>query len=110
MGTSGEIFSKDASISPNSGESSSPIANIFGDNLSVSADSSSSNESASSEIQSTSSTEEKEEVSQSTEDLFAELFSEDELKKMEPVKSPDDEEEEELKSKAKSKMADIEFY
>ena len=105
VGDSGEIFSNDPSVSASS---ASPVANIFGDTSSV--------PSVSSENQSEISgaealTEEKEETSQSTDDLFAELFSEEELKKMEPVKEPEDEdEEEELKSKPKSKRPDIELY
>ena len=52
-----------------------------------------------------------EETTQSTEDLFAELFSEEELKKMEstPAKEEEHEEKEEL-PKAKSKKYIIEFY
>ena len=112
VGGSGEIFSNDSSISAAS--NSSPIANIFGDSSSVSssAELASSSETAESAV-APSSAEANEAASQSTEDLFAELFSEEELKKMEPVKEPEDEdEEEELKSKAKpkSKKPDIEFY
>ncbi|HLC61171.1 MAG TPA: hypothetical protein VJJ52_07125 [Candidatus Nanoarchaeia archaeon] len=118
VGDSQEIFSNDASVAQTS--NASPIANIFGDNIPVSSSSellSSSETTASqvveSEVNSPSSAEAKEEISQSTEDLFAELFSEEELKKMEPVKAPEDEdEEEEIKSKekSKSKRPDIEFY
>lgn len=109
VGDAHEIFSNEPSISAPSNES--PIANIFGDATSVSSSSELPSQAALSEETSSSSTEAKEEIPQSTEDLFAELFSEEELKKMEPVKAPEDEdEEEELKSKAKSKKPEIEFY
>ncbi|MEK6891909.1 MAG: hypothetical protein AABX25_01865 [Nanoarchaeota archaeon] len=106
VGDSQEIFSNEPSVSVPSNES--PIANIFGDSSSGTVEISSSEQASA-----PSSTEAKEEVSQSTEDLFAELFSEDELKKMEPVKAPEDEDEEEeinTKSKPKPKKPDIEFY
>jgi len=80
----------------------SPMANIFGDTSS----SSSSQETQVTQETSSSS-------SDSTEDLFAELFSEEELKKMNTVKEEEDEDEEEeleSKSKSKSKKPDIEFY
>jgi len=118
VGGSQEIFSNDSSIS--SASNSSPISNIFGDATpaSSSGESSGSSETAESqaaesEAASSSSAEAREGSSQSTDDLFAELFSEEELKKMEPVKAPEDEdEEEEIKSKEKSKSRrpDIEFY
>lgn len=107
VGDSQEIYSNDPSVSASSQQS--PIANIFGDTSQVS--SSSPIEASSDASSEQTSTEEKEETSQSTEDLFAELFSEEELKKMEHVKEPEDEdEEEELKSKPKSKKQEIEFY
>ncbi len=116
VGDSQEIFSNDSSIS--SASNSSPISNIFGDVASASSSgellsSSETTESQPAESERASSAEAKEETSQSTDDLFAELFSEDELKKMETVKAPEDEdEEEEIKSKEKpkSKRPDIEFY
>ena len=116
VGGSGEIFTNDSSASESPGDSVSPIANIFGNTSSVAADPSSSVEISSLETApsaGSSLTQEKGETSQSTEDLFAELFSEEELKNMEPVKETEDEdEEEELKSKAKSKSKrpEIEFY
>ena len=51
-----------------------------------------------------------EETTQSTEDLFAELFSEEELKKMEATPAKEEEEHEEELPKAKSKKYNIEFY
>ena len=110
IGDSEEIFSNEPSVSVPSNES--PIANIFGDSSSGSS-SGAVEISSSGQASAPSSAEAKEEVSQSTEDLFAELFSEEELNKMEPVKAPEDEdEEEEIKSKekTKSKRPDIEFY
>ena len=111
VGNSHEIFSNDAAISEPL--NSSPIANIFGDVSSVASSGplESPENSAETAAPSPPAEEEKEEISQSTEDLFAELFSEDELKKMEPLKEEEDEEEElESKSKPKSKKPDIEFY
>ena len=104
-----QIFSNQPAALNNSSSTTetSPFANIFGDS---SVPSSATSEEIN--IQ-TASTATKEETSESTEDLFAELFSEEELKKMEPVKEMEDEEgEEDLKSKTKSasKMSDIEFY
>ena len=111
VGNSQEIFSNDAAVSEPL--NSSPIANIFGDMPSVASSGALGSPENSSETAapSTPAEEEKEEISQSTEDLFAELFSEDELKKMEPLKEEEDEEEElESKPKPKSKKPDIEFY
>ena len=116
VGDSQEIFSNEPSISAPSNES--PIANIFGDSSSASSSGELLSSSETAEAQAAesgvdSSAEAKEGVSQSSDDLFAELFSEDELKKMEPVKAPEDEDEEEeikLKEKSKSKRPDIEFY
>ncbi len=54
--------------------------------------------------------EEKEELSGSAEDLFAELFSEEELKKMDVDKSKNDEEDDEEEIKPKEKRYDIELY
>ena len=50
------------------------------------------------------------ETIQSTEDLFAELFNEEELKKMEAAPAKEEEEKEEELPKAKSKKYSIEFY
>ncbi len=105
VGEGQEIFSNEPD---SSASSQSPIANIFGDASSVS--SPSVDLSASETTQSLTETQE---TSGSTEDLFAELFSEEELKKMDTVKKEEDEDEEEeteAKSKSKSKKAEIEFY
>ena len=51
---------------------------------------------------------EKTDTSESTEDLFAELFNEEELKKMEAAPAKEDEEEE--LPRAKDKKYGIEFY
>lgn len=117
VGESGEIFTNDPSVSDSSSVSVSPMSNIFGDTSSASVAPSGSVEISSQETNESteigSSSQEKEETSQSTEDLFAELFSEEELKKMDPVKSPEDEDEEEelaAKPKSKSKKPEIEFY
>ena len=110
LGDSQPIFSNQPSSLSAAGDSAnaSPFANIFGD-------SSASHPAAAVETAPSSNTapssEVKEEISQSTEDLFAELFSEEELKKMDDVKKEEDEEEEvEIKSKSKSKRSEIEFY
>ncbi len=101
VGDSQELFSNQPSILPENAEQSSPISNIFGDTSSVSStaenDSSASSSAEASESASS-------EVSQSTEDLFAELFSEEELKKMDIPK------EEEAELKPKDKKYDIELY
>ena len=91
IGESQEIFTN----KPQQVQETSPIANIFGND-------NASNEAATLSEANQESAKETEEASESTEDLFAELFSEDELKKMEPVK-----EEEEPKPK---KKYDIEMY
>ena len=104
VGDSQEIFINDPQ-----GTAVSPMANIFGDISSPPA------AEASSETTSTETTQEtpaEETPSESTEDLFAELFSEEELKKMnESEAKPEEEnEEEEIKPKAKDKKYGIEFY
>lgn len=104
-----EVFTNQPSDS--SPEQSSPIANIFGDNSAISSAPENNSYAASTPAEASVSITPADEAQQSTEDLFAELFNEEELKKMEPVKEPEDEdEEEEIKSKAKSKRPDIEFY
>ena len=118
LGDSGQIFSNQPAAlnnSPNAAESSasSPFANIFSDSPAASsvAPEESSPEEPSNSSFAIKKEDAKEEISQSTEDLFAELFSDEELKKMEPLKEPEDEdEEEELSSKSKPKKQDIEFY
>ncbi|MBI3036084.1 hypothetical protein HYY71_07230 [Candidatus Woesearchaeota archaeon] len=103
VGDSQEIFTNQ----PSQEAGASPVANIFGD-VSAFSDTKTASETAQ-ETQET----QKDEASESTDDLFAELFSEEELKKMEPVKEPEDEDEEEelsSKSKSKDKKYGIEFY
>lgn len=103
VGDSQEIFTNEPSVSQ---ETASPIANIFGE-ASSSVAASEANEAA----ETTQETEEQAqtgETSQSTDDLFAELFSEEELKKMDA--SPEKEEEEEPESKPKGKKPSIELY
>lgn len=92
--------------------SGSPFGNIFGDSSSSASTVSPDSSITPQENSQGADTEEKEESSTSTDDLFAELFSEEELKKMEPVKEPEDGDEEELNSKlkSKSKRPEIEFY
>ena len=82
----------------------SPFANIFGDS-SVPSSSPLSGTPLSPEA-----SQETEDSSQSTDDLFAELFSEEELKKMDIKKESEDEEESEEEVKSKDKKYGIEFY
>ena len=101
VGDSQEIFTNQ----PQSSETSiSPIANIFGDTASTPA--------ASSEETTEAAASQAEETPQSTDDLFAELFNEEELKKMDVKKESEEEEEseEEIKPKSKDKKYDIELY
>ena len=118
LGDAHQIFSNlpaalnDSSTAAESANSS-PFANIFGDSPAPTppAADKKTGEETSNSVLSTAQGDAKEEVSQSTEDLFAELFSEEELKKMDNVKNEEDEEEEqEIKSKSKYKKPDIEFY
>lgn len=107
---SNQPISSEASQAASSA-TASPFANIFGDTSSVAESPSAPVETTPQDKTNQPTAGEKEETSQSTEDLFAELFSEEELKKMEPAREPENEdEEEEIKSKAKSKKPDIEFY
>ena len=101
VGESQEIFTNAPTAS--SASETSPIANIFGDI--------STNPTLTSEIKQEPSPNETE-TSESAEDLFAELFSEEELKKMDVRKESEEEEEseEEIKSKPKDKKYGIEFY
>ena len=103
VGDSQEIFTNEPQAA------ASPMANIFGD-IAPAASSQTTETTATaiteSAQESTQSTEAPD-SSQSTEDLFAELFSDEELKKMD-TKSKD--EEEEIKPKTKDKKYGIEFY
>lgn len=101
VGESQEIFTNQPQ------EPASPMANIFGD-ASTSPEITNSTETTQETAQETEATE----TSESTEDLFAELFSEEELKKMDTTKVKDEEEdeEEEIKPKSKDKKYGVEFY
>ena len=91
-------------------EAASPMSNIFGDTVpSAAAETAGADGAAQEPSQETA---EAADASKSTEDLFAELFSEEELKKMEAAKSKEEEEdeEEEVKPKPKDKKYGIEFY
>lgn len=97
VGDSGEVFTNDPSIANNTAEPSaettpSAMNNIFGDTSSESKDTGT--DSQSSETTSQASSEAKPEGTDSTGDLFAELFSEQEIAKMknaEDNKDKDDE-------------------
>jgi len=105
VGDSQEVFTNQPTSS-SSQDTGSVFNNIFGDT------SSSSQEATPSEATSSTTTTEPDENSESTEDLFAELFSEEELKKMDVKKESEEEEEseEEIKLKSKDKKYGIEFY
>ena len=90
----------------------SPMANIFGDNTQTASSQEAIEAAESPESAPETQPAEAEEASQSTEDLFADLFSEEEIKKMnvaKPKEEEEDEEEEIPQSKSKKKY-DIEFY
>src|SRR3989344_1409186 len=109
VGDSQEVFTNQPSASD---APSNPFANIFGDNSSVTNDPSPEENVSilpSAEAPAASSETPAPAASESTEDLFAELFSEEDIKKMESVKEPEDEDEE-VEAKPKSKKHDIEFY
>ena len=99
IGDSQEVFTN-APTAAESSDTTDALNSIFGDGSSTTSEPSApiKNEEPNEKTESI-------ESAESTEDLFAELFSEEELKKMEPVK----EEEEEIKP-AKSKKYGIEFY
>ena len=105
VGDSGEVFTNQPAPDANA----NPFSNIFGDNSSIA---SSAPESASmSDLPSAAANEPSAPASsgsESTDDLFAELFSEEEIKKMDAAKPEDEEEEVELKPK--DKKHNIEFY
>ncbi|MBI2101868.1 hypothetical protein HYT53_04635 [Candidatus Woesearchaeota archaeon] len=98
VGDSGEIFTNEPSEAQ-----ASPIANIFGDATNLTQEPTTSSET----IENT----QAEATEPSTDDLFAELFSEEEIKKMDVKKESEEEEEseEEVKSK-KDKKYGIELY
>ena len=113
VGDSGEVFTNQQPASETS--AANPFANIFGDTSSVSIKASAPEITSMGDLPSleTPSNENHESAtpttSESTDDLFAELFSEDEIKKMDAAKVPEDEEEE-LEVKSKGKKYNIEFY
>ncbi len=107
VGDSQEVFTNQPGMLPSQTTESSPIANIFGDTSSPSTIAQNSSDALQAETSAPESTSSSEEASQYTEDLFAELFSEEELKKMD-VKKEDAEEN--LDLKPKDKKYNIELY
>ena len=102
VGDSEEVFTNQLESST---QETSPMANIFGDT----------NSSSQETPDSASAAQETEEAQaeaseQSTEDLFAELFSEEELKKMEATPAKEEDEKEEELPKSKGKKYGIELY
>lgn len=105
VGDSQEIFTNQPQTE------ASPMANIFGDMAPAAPQEAETATTATEAAQAPQETAEAPDSSQSTEDLFAELFNEEELKKMDTVKSKEEEEDEEEEIKpAKSKQYNIEFY
>lgn len=101
VGDPQEVFTNQAAdAEPNNQESGAPFNSIFGDS---SPSQESPQDTAPPEA---SKPAEPEEASQSTDDLFAELFSEEELKKMDTAKIKEEDEE----PKTKSKKYGIELY
>jgi len=107
VGDNQEIFTNQPEAAQ---EMASPMANIFGDSSSASETPTGSE--AVQETQQEATQEAAEETSRSTEDLFAELFNEEELKKMDAsnVKNDDDKEDDEAVAKTKDKKHIMEFY
>ena len=103
IGDSQEVFSNQPGMLQSQAAESSPIANIFGDMPSSSSTEQGSSDTPQAETPSAEAPA-SEESSQSTEDLFSELFSEEEIKKMDLPK------EEEAEPKPKDKNFKIEFY
>lgn len=101
VGDSQEIFTNEPSVPQ---ETASPIANIFGDTAQQSTII------PETTTQETTEQTQAEETSQSTEDLFAELFSEEELKKMDTKSKEEEEDEEEEIKPTKGKKPSIELY
>ena len=102
VGDSQEIFTNEPQSSQ---ETAVPFTNIFGDTSNTA-------QQTSNTEQITKETEEAQAkaTEQSTEDLFAELFSDKELKKMEATPAKEEDEKEEELPKTKSKKYGIEFY
>ena len=101
VGDSQEIFTNQPGMLPSQAQESSPIANIFGD-ISASSIAQNSSDAAPAETPASEASASSDEASQSTEDLFAELFSEEELKKMDIPK--------EEEAEPKDKKYSIELY
>ena len=107
VGDSQEIFTNQPVSESNPQEVGSTFTNIFGDASALP------QQSAASEVNQETTPEtakeaETEETPQSTEDLFAELFSEEELKKMNEAEVKDEDEKEEVKTKGNK--YNIELY
>ncbi len=107
VGENQEVFTNQPISEATASTTENPFTNIFGDSSGAAPETN-----ASSEInQETPQQAETEIQDQSTDDLFAELFSEEEIKKMDNNSAkPEDEEEEEELPKAKSKKYGIELY
>ena len=105
VGDSQEVFTNQPGILSSQAAESSPIANIFGDISISSSTTQGSSDAIQAETPAPETSASSEEASQSTEDLFSELFSEEEIKKMDLPK-----EEEEAETKPKDKKYGIEFY
>ena len=102
VGDSQEIFSNEPQAAQ---ETKSSFNNLFWD-------ASSAEQTADAAVQESGTTQEdqqSEEASQSSEDLFGELFSEEEIKKMDTAKIEEQKDEEKI-PQSKSKKYDIEFY
>jgi|SRR3989338_4972662 len=108
VGDSQEIFTNQQPSEPAPEAGASPFANIFGDasNASNTPPDSSITQAESAPL-AQSGEQGSSETAQSTDDLFAELFSEDEIKNMDAKK---EDEEENQDSKQKGKEYRIEFY
>ena len=104
VGDSQEIFTNQPVPESGSQSSENPFNNIFGDASNTSQETSNS-EQTNQESEETKA----QETEQSTEDLFAELFNEEEIKKMDTAPTKEEETEEEL-PKTKDKKFSIEFY
>ena len=99
IGDAQEVFTNEPAVA--SEPAASPLANIFGD-----VPATQQAESPTSTDQETQS-----EKSESTEDLFAELFSEEELKKMSDAEAKEDKDvKDEITAKPKDKKHKLEFY
>lgn len=99
IGDAQEIFTNEPAVS--SEPATSPLANIFGDVPAT----------QQAEPPMPTDQEAQSEKSESTEDLFAELFSEEELKKMSDAEAKEDKDvKDEITVKPKDKKHKLEFY